>query len=561
MRRLLLWLALGLALSLLLAFGAWPLLVLLGRAVGLPEAFDLGRIGAVYAEAGARTAFWNTLLISGLTTAFAVCLGAPLGFVLGRTALPGRRLLRTLLTLPAVVPPYLLGIAWIDLANPRTGLLNAAGSWVDIYGLLGIVWVLGLCFYPFVLLPVSTLLERMDASLEESARSSGAPPVRVFLGITLPLVSPAIASGAILVFLAAAATYGVPYLIGTAGAKRIPVLTTAIVGQISVGGAEALGRAIALGSGLLLLSALVAALGGFSARAERRYAVVSGKGVRPRPMRLSARTERILLFGLWTVATVAVLLPLLTLGWVSLIKAWGAGLGPGNWSLANYQRVLFQNRQTLPAAGDSLLLAVAAATLAVVIGGGLAYYRHKRPGPLAAALEALANTPYAVPGTLLALGLLLAWSRELRVIFFERLTLSLDLFSGVGALLAAYSTKYLAFGVRVAKGGLVQLDRSLEEAARTSGAGPLRGAFDVVLPLLLPSLGAAWLLVFLPVLSEITMSVLLVGPATPVLGTVLFELQSYADPPSAAVVAVLLVSATLLGNEILRRATGGRGGF
>jgi iron(III) transport system permease protein len=139
----------------------------------------------------------------------------------------------------------------------------------------------------------------------------------------------------------------------------------------------------------------------------------------------------------------------------------------------------------------------------------------------------LANAPYSVPGTLLALGLLLAWSRELRFIFFERLTLALDLFSGVGALLVAYSTKYLAFGVRVAKSGLVQIDRSLEEAARTSGASALRTAFDVVVPLLLPSLGAAWLLVFLPVLSEITMSVLLVGPQTPVLGTVLFELQSY----------------------------------
>lgn len=549
------------AVVLLLAFAVWPLCLVVARAIGLPEHFEPSRLITAFAAPQALAALLNTVLISTGVTVFAVLLGAPLGFVLSRTALPGARRLKTYLTLPAVVPPYLLGIAWIDLANPRTGLLNAAGQIVNIYGIGGIIWVLGLCFYPFVLLPVATALERMDASLEESARVAGAPPFTVFRQITLPLSLPAIVSGAVLVFLATAATFGVPYLLGTAGAVRTPVLTTAIVSEITVGGPESLGRAMALGVGLLLLSVVVALLGELATRAERRYAVVSGKGARLRPMQLRPGTQRWLLLVLWAVVIVAVGLPLLTLLWVSLLKAWGAGLGPANWSFDNYRRVLFQNHQTLPATGDSMVLAVMAASIAVAAGATIAYLRSRRPGLLSSGLEALANAPYSVPGTLLALGLLLAWSRELRFIFFERLTLALDLFSGVGALLVAYSTKYLAFGVRVAKSGLVQIDRSLEEAARTSGASALRTAFDVVVPLLLPSLGAAWLLVFLPVLSEITMSVLLVGPQTPVLGTVLFELQSYADPPSAAVVAVLLVVLTLGGNAVLRRATGGRGGF
>jgi iron(III) transport system permease protein len=137
----------------------------------------------------------------------------------------------------------------------------------------------------------------------------------------------------------------------------------------------------------------------------------------------------------------------------------------------------------------------------------------------------------------------------------------LDLFSGAYALLVAYAVKYLAFGVRTSSGALVQLDPSLEEAARTSGAGPGRAAIDVVVPLIAPALGSAWLLVFLPALSEITMSVLLAGPGTQVVGTVLFELQSYADPPSAAVLATLLVALTLAGNAVLVKLSGGRGGF
>lgn len=538
----------------LLAFGLYPMLVVLAQATRGLEALT---------EPASREALWATLVLSGGATLLALLLGAPAAFALARCAVPGARTLRTLLTLPSVVPPYLMGIAWLDLANPKNGLLNvlAGATWVDIYTQLGIVWVLGLCFFPFVMLPVLTTLERMDASLEESARLAGAGPWRVLRDITLPLAVPSIAAGAVLVFLAAAATFGVPYLLGTAGPQRIRVLTTAIVDHITVGGESHLSQAMALSAALLVVSAAVTLLGGLASRGERKYAIVSGKGARARPLVLSPQARRAVAGALWAVVFVAVLLPLGTLLLVSILRAWGAGFGPDNWSLDNYRRVLFENRHTLPSLANSLGLATAAGLIAVVVGTLIAYLSSRKPGLATRALSALAHAPYAVPGTVIALGLILGWSRELRVIVLERLTLSLDLFSGLWALLAAYVVKYLAFGVRLAGSGLLQIDRALEEAARTSGATRLAAAVDVVVPLLWPSLGAAWLLVFLPTLSEITMSILLVGPGTPVVGTVLFELQSYADPPSAAVLAVLLVALTLLGNAVLRRLTGGRGGF
>ncbi len=538
----------------LLAFGLYPLVVVMVRALaGLDAIFEPASIDALL----------STLVLSTGATVVSLLLGVPAAFALARCDVPGARRLRTLLTLPSVVPPYLMGIAWLDLANPKNGLLNvlAGGTWIDIYTMAGIIWVLGLCFFPFVMLPVLATLERMDASLEESARLSGASPARVVRDVTLPLAVPSIAAGAVLVFLAAAATFGVPYLIGTAGPRRISVLTTAIVDHITVGGEAHLARAMALSLVLLLASALVTVLGGLASRGERKYAIVSGKGARARPLALPLGTRRAVAAALWAIVAVAVILPLGTLLLVSVLRAWGAGFGPDNWSLDNYRRVLFENRHTLPSLGHSLGLATAAGAIAVVVGTLIAYLRARKPGTATRALSALAHAPYAVPGTVIALGLLLGWSREVRFILFERLTLALDLFSGLWALLAAYVVKYLAFGVRLAGSGLLQIDRALEEAARTSGASRLTAALDVVVPLLWPSLGAAWLLVFLPTLSEITMSILLVGPGTPVVGTVLFELQSYADPPSAAVLAVLLVALTLGGNALLRRLTGGRGGF
>ncbi|MCC7384545.1 MAG: iron ABC transporter permease [Deltaproteobacteria bacterium] len=568
MRRLPIAIALGSVATGLLLFAALPLLLVLARALGLPAAPSLEILAGAFAEEASRTAFLNTALISTLVALFAIAVGVPVAFLLARFELPRARTMRTLLTLPAVVPPYLLGIAWIDLANPSTGLLNqlaralgASGPVLDCYTPLGIVWVLGLSFYPLLMLPVLNALERMDASLEESARISGASPARLLFEITLPLVAPAIASGAVLVFLATAATFGVPYLLGTAGQRRIELLTTAIANHITVGGEAELGKAMAISLALLALSAAVAVIGELASRGERKFAIVSGKGGRARPVRVSRATQRGMTAGLALVIAVAVVLPMVTLLWVSLLKTWGGGFGPSNWSLDSYRRVLLENHDTAPAVIRSLVLATTAASIAVAAGALVAYARNRRPSAATRALESLSTLPYAVPGTVLALGLLLAWSREVRVIVLEHATFALDLFAGPFALLIAYAVKYLAFGVRLSGTALVQIDPALEEAARTAGATRARAAIDVIVPLLLPALGAAWLLVFLPVLSEITMSILLVGPGTTVVGTVLFELQSYADPPSAAVLACLLLFLTLSGNEILRRSTGGRGGF
>ncbi len=545
--------ALGLAL-----FAAVPLAVVVGRALGLPGHLAPFRWIGVLREPDRLRALASTLEIALGTTVLAVGIGVPLALALVRLALPGARAWSGLLSLPAAVPPYLWGIAWIDLANPRTGLLNQAAAAIgatrpvlDIYGLGGIVWVLGLSFYPLVMLPVAAALERMDASLEESARLAGASPARAMAQITLPLIAPSIASSAVLVLLLAASAYGVPYLIGTGGTTHVTVLTTAIVNLINVGDPASLADAMALALCLLLVSLAAGGIGSLAARGERRRAVVTGKGQRPRPVRLGSLARAVVVCAVVVVATVAIVLPAGTLLTVSMIRSWGAGLGPANWSGINYARVLMTNHETLPAIARSAWLGVVAASLATACGAVLAYARRRRPGVATKLLEWLANAPYAVPGTVLAMGLLLAFSREVRLVVLDRLTLVLDLFAGSAALLVAYVVKYLSFGVRTSASALAQLDSSLEEAARVSGAGQARAALDVVMPLLAPALGATWLLVFLPVLSEITMSVLLVGPGTSVIGTVLFELQSYADPPAAAVLATILVAATLVGQALL----------
>jgi len=169
-----------------------------------------------------------------------------------------------------------------------------------------------------------------------------------------------------------------------------------------------------------------------------------------------------------------------------------------------------------------------------VLGLGVALTKRR-------SLELLAGAPYAIPGTVLALSLVLAFSRNVRFVFFDRVALVLALGNTLWMLLVAYTVKHLAFGARNAADGLAQVDGSLNEAARLSGAGPLRAFFDATLPQLRAPLTAAFLVTFLTCVTELTLSVLLIPTGRDVLGTLLFELQSYADPGAAAVIACAFV--------------------
>jgi iron(III) transport system permease protein len=203
----------------------------------------------------------------------------------------------------------------------------------------------------------------------------------------------------------------------------------------------------------------------------------------------------------------------------------------------------------------SLGLAAGTASVTVVTGTAIALLeRHTRQVRW---LSSLARLPYTVPGTVLALGLLLAWSQEIRLIVLERISFILSIADTVWLLLLAYAVKFLALPVGTNGAALSALDPSLDEAARISGASWARSVGRVALPLLGPTLLASWILVFLPAFTEVTMSVLLSGPRTRVVGAVLFELQTYGDPPGAAALAVIVsaivVSLQLSAHRLQRR--------
>lgn len=528
-----------------LVFAIIPIALLVLRAVVAAEEALFDELLSPAGLAAVR----HSIATSAGAAAFALAIGTPLAILLHRTDLPGRTQLAALFTLPTAIPPFIWGMGWVTLASPRAGYMNRAfdAELLNIYGAPGIAFVLGTAGMPLVLLAGQAALARIDSSLEEAARISGATPLRAVLTATLPLALPSLLAGAGLVFLFAASAFGVPYLLGASASPPTTTLTVRIVQLLQGGG---MSGAMGLAAALLVLATVVLGVNQWLGRFGR-VRLASGKGVSIRPIALG-RWRPILAGTAWSVAIILVVLPLLAIALTSFQRTFGAALT--DLTLAHWQQT-FSDARTLHAAGWSLSLALGAGVVVALLGLAISLVRH-HGGRAGRAIETLSVWPYAVPGTVLALALIVAFSRDVRLVLFDRLAFVLALGDTAWLLLVAYAAKHLAFGTRYTGESLAQVDPSLAESARIYGATPARAFRDATLPLLRPALATAFLLTFLTCTTELTMSVLLVPPERELLGTRLFNLMTYADPTGAAVLAcafVGLVGVSLVGLSTLRK--------
>ncbi len=512
--------------------------VLLVAFIGVPLLLLAGGVGDLALALDERDAIVNTVILAVGASAVAVVGGLPVGWVAARRRLP--RALESAILLPYAVPPYVTTVAWIVLANPTNGVLT---RWfpVNVYTLGGMIGVLGLHLSPLVAIAARDALGRIDPALEEAARVSGAGPIRTFVAVTLPLAAPGIAAAAAFVASSAAASFGVPYLLASSAAKPIPVLTLRIFRALELSPVG--GRPLALALSLVLLVVGVA-LPALLSVLQGRHGYASARLARPRPAP-SASPALLALVLAWL--GVAVLLPIGTIA----LTSFAAAFGHFDAFTSDHWVAVLTEPRSREALRRSATLAAGAATAAVAVGTLLATVSERTPSRPISALVALARAPWAVPGSVFALGFLLAFSQEVRFIFADRATFVIALANTPWILGIAYATKSLAVPMDGVSAAVRTVDRSMEEAARIAGAGWARTQLSVVLPLLRPALVAAWVLVFAGSFCEVSMSVLLRGPGTEVLGTRLFELLSYGSPQEASVLAMIVVLAVLVGGPVL----------
>ena len=538
----------------LLYFIVFPMALLVYDSVVVDGAFTLKNYKDVYGQNVNWKALSNTLQLSLVSMFASVIITVPLAWLVGRTDMPHRKLFRTILVASYMIPPYVGAIAWTQLLNPSVGYINSIIKSVlglttapfNIYTLGGIAWVFTLFYSPFAFITISRAMEKMDPTLEEAARISGASPLRTLWDITLPLMAPSILAGGLLVFIAAGSCFGIPAIVGLPG--NIEVMTTRIVTFIFMGSEKGVADATALAVSLMVIAN--ALLFGMSYMLGRKdYTTISGKSTRPNIVELGKWKWAALAFvGLY--AFVSVILPMGSVVLTSFLKSMSQDITLSNLGIDPWIPVVTSS-QYMSNIWRSLVYATLAATIGTVLSIFVAYLTVKTSITGRSLPDLLVMVGGSTPSIVIALSLIIAFSGGY----------GLNLYSSLWILVVSYLVKYMTMAVRTIAASLSQVHISLEEAALNCGASWIRCCKDIIMPLIAPSVVAAWFLIFMPSFYELTMSNLLYGSDTMTIGVLLYELQTYADTQNASVLSVIILVIVLIGNVILNKVSKGNVGI
>jgi len=434
----------------------------------------------------------NTLLMSFASVLMSGVVGTALAFVFARYAFPGRRVLAALAYLPFALPPLVGVVAFYYLIG-RDGFLplffeRAFGiEHVFPRGPAAILLIHTYSFYVFFYAMVGAALENMDASQLEAARTLGASRARVFFKVTLPMLKPALLGASLLTFMSSGASFSAPLIFG----NDFPMLSVRIFEEnTQFNEAEALT--------LTVILAMVSLFGVAIFRSRTVVTGVASKGVRT-PLR--SRSARILVAALAAGTIGVVLVPHATILWLSFVdhERWFSELVPTAMTLGNYLGVFRDPRAFAPIRNSLWMSALAAAaTLLVALPAGYLIAR-RRPG--GRCVNFLVMIPWALPGTVIAMNLIVAFNDP----WLPRHTV-------IALLPLAYFVRSVPLLTRMAAASIEPFDATLIEAGRTLGATRLRCFVRIVVPLLGPALIAGTALVFANCLGEFVASILLYRP-------------------------------------------------
>lgn len=528
---------LGIAAALLLFLVGYPLLRLMAAAFGLPSEPSLSHFVRAFTRTQNYAALVNTLQLALGAGILSILFGVPLAWATSRTDMPLRRMVHAFVALSYVTPPYLTALAYIFLLGPDAGYFNVMlikaldleGGPINIFSMAGVIFVIGIHVFAFTYFLTHSALKSIDASLEESAQMLGARRWQILLRVNLPLVAPAITGGALLAAIDSLALFGPQAILGSPA--QITFLPTRIYATIG-GYPPRWGEAAALS--LVLVALTVIGLGVQREYLERRsYITVGGKGVRTQITRLGNWRWGLLAFCLCVVFFSAIA-PVGILVVNAVSKSWTEPLSLSNLTLEHFRTALFFDQTSVRGIANSFRLATGAAAIAVLIGTAVAYLdlRTKmRGGKL---LDYLAILPLGLPGTVMAVAMLLAY-----------ISLPIPIYGTLWILLAAYVARFVPLAARSANATFRQIDPSLEEAGRISGASWQYSIWRITLPLARPGLLVAFLLVFIPAFSELSATILLYTGGTETIAIAIYRLNDLGQLEVVSALAVFTIIVVL----------------
>lgn len=532
--------------ALLLFLVVCPLLSVFLKAVVLDGRLALSPAAAVLGAPENLRMIANSLLLGVLVVLTSTVIAAPLAYLFSRTDMARHRAFDILFLVPFMTPPYIASMGWILFMQKRGLLSQLVPGLPDgapaFFTLGGLVLVMSLHVFPFLLTLLRNAMDNISSSLEESAAVLGARfPLRC-RRVLLPLLAGNYAIGALLVFVKTLSEYGTPYTLG----RRIgfDVFTTDIHRYAAVAPIS-FGKAAVLASVLVTICLLLWMVQNAITR-RKSYRLVGGRGVRLAltPLRGAAR---VLAWGyVALVLLLAIGIPYFSVIATSLIRLRGYGLAAGNFTLAHYAELFADNENAVSAMANSLFLGVTAATLCAVLGTAVVLAVRRARGKTGRLLEAAGLLPEMLPSIVLVIGLMLFWNEIYDI---------LPLYNTLGILVVTYTALFLPYTIQYVTSSFTQISGSLLDAGRVFGGSRFYIFRRITFPLLLKGIAAGWMMTFIISVRELVAPSLIAPPNTLVVSTYImreFEQGSVSLGMCMAVLCVGLTTAALL---VLHRHT------
>ena len=437
----------------------------------------------------------NTLFVGFMGTFGATLIGVPLAFFTARYRIRGKALISTLAILVLVAPPFIGAYAWIMMFGSNGFITNFFKYFgiitPTIYGAHGIILVFTLKFFPFVFLMTQTALNAVNKSYEDAAENLGCNTWQRFYKITLPLVFPAISTGAIICFVLSIADFGTPAILGRGFRTLSTIAYSAYTSEL--GGTPTMAVTVSL---VMMAISMLALLIQRMILSKRRYA----SAMTNRPVIKQLTGLRNIYVHLFCYAVVFVaMLPTIVVTYTSFLKTNGP-VFTGGYGLRSYARVISDAPEAI---ANSFMFALAAVFFIAIFSSLISYLIVRRENAVSGVIDLLMMVPYLVPGIVMAIGYVTTFR-------FERF----DLTGTAMIIIMIYFIRRLPYGVRSTTSSLRQVKPSIEEAAINLGANPLKAFATITVPLILPGLIVGSLMSFITAINELSSTLILYRAGT-----------------------------------------------
>lgn len=497
-------------------------------------------------------ALWNSVYISVISVITCAVVGVTMAFLLERYEFPGRRLLSVLVLVPMALPP-LVGVLSFTFLYGESGIFPRFFQQLfaleevpfALEGILGVVVVHTFTMYTYFYLTASAAIKGLDPSLEEAATSLGAGRIRVWLKVILPMLTPSLIASSLLVFMVSMASYTAPLMFGVERTMTMQIYLARTNGNLDMAATQ---------STILSFVSILFLLIMRWYQNRRNYQNLS-KGISVHRSEVTSKPLKYISIFLSFLGTLILILPILVLVLISFSKdgAWTIQILPTEYTLDHY-KALFTDERTWRPIWNSIQMGAVATAGNILFGVAAAYAMVRLSFKGKALLDILIMIPWALPGTVVAVNLIAAFSTE------SAFTFNQVLIGTFWILPLAYFVRHLPLVFRSTSASLMQLDQSVEEAARSLGATWWHTFKKIVLPLTLSGILAGTLLALVQSIGEFVASILLYSTSTIPLSVAIFQkLYAFKFGTACAygVLQILLILTVLLISEKLSKGSAG----